>query len=160
MSAFSSGGGPTGAMKAREVIRLLGLLPHPEGGHYRETFRDPRVDQNRRSISTAILFLLDIGEVSAWHRIDSTEIWHYHAGAPLVLTLSHNGHDAAAQHLGPALDLGHTPQIVVPAGTWQTAVSLGSWTLVGCTVAPGFRFEAFELAPDDWRPTPRPYSRP
>ena len=139
----------------REVIRLLGLQPHPEGGHYRETFRDARVDDTGRALSTAILFLLGIGEVSEWHRIDATEIWHYHAGAPLVLTLSPNGHDATAHHLGPAIEHGQTPQLVVPPRTWQTATSLGSWTLVGCTVAPGFTFDGFEMAPPDWRPMPR-----
>jgi predicted cupin superfamily sugar epimerase len=140
---------------ARDIIRSLGLAPHPEGGHYRETFRDKRVDADGRSLSTAILFLLGIGEVSEWHRIDATEIWHWHAGAPLVLTLSPDGHDASAYHLGPDIEIGQMPQIVVPPATWQTATSLGSWTLVGCTVAPGFEFAGFELAPPNWRPTPR-----
>ncbi len=140
---------------ARELIRLLGLRPHPEGGHYRETFRDPRTDESGRPASPAIFFLLGVGEVSEWHRIDATEVWHYHAGAPLVLTLSPDGHDAVARHLGPDIAAGQTPQLVVPPGHWQTATSLGAWTLVGCTVAPGFLFEHFELAPPDWRPTPR-----
>jgi uncharacterized protein len=143
------------ALSAREVVRLLDLAPHPEGGHYRETFRDPRCDAEGRSVSTAILFLLAGDEVSEWHRVDAAEVWHYHAGAPLVITMSPNGHDASAQHLGPDLRAGQSPQIVVPAGCWQTAASLGAWTLVGCTVAPGFRFEGFELAPPHWRPTPR-----
>lgn len=141
-------------MHARDVIAALRLSPHPEGGHYRETFRDPRQDRDGRAVSTAILFLLGTGETSDWHRIDATEVWHYHAGAPLVLTLSPDGHDASAHHLGPLL-AGQTPQIVVPAGVWQTATSLGAWTLVGCTVAPGFTFERFELAPPGWRPVPR-----
>lgn len=144
-----------GALDAGAIIRRLGLQPHPEGGHYRETFRDTRCDADGRALSTAILFLLGVGEVSEWHRIDATEIWHYHAGAPLVLTLSPNGHDAAAHRLGPALDAGQSPQLVVPPGTWQTATSLGAWTLVGCTVAPGFAFAGFELAPPGWRPVPR-----
>ncbi|MCJ2120183.1 cupin domain-containing protein [Methylobacterium sp. J-001] len=139
---------------AAEVIATLGLKPHPEGGHYRETFRDPRMVDGR-SAGTAIYFLLDIGEASAWHRVDATEIWHWHAGAPLVITTSPNGHDATAQHLGPDLAAGHRPQCVVPAGHWQTATSLGAWTLVGCTVSPGFDFAGFEMAPPDWRPTPR-----
>ncbi len=143
-------------LSARAVIERLGLQPHPEGGHFRETFRDPRTDAGGRAASTAILFLLDVGEVSAWHRVDAAEVWHWHAGAPLVLTLSPDGHDAEARHLGPALDAGQVPQLVVPAGVWQTATSLGAWTLVGCTVAPGFRFEGFEMAPPDWRPVPRP----
>ena len=140
---------------ARTVIRLLDLKPHPEGGHYRETFRDPAADSAGRSVGTAIYYLLEAGEVSEWHRVDAAEIWHYYAGAPLVLTVSPNGHDASAQHLGPELAAGQRPQLVVPAGHWQSATSLGAWTLVGCTVAPGFEFAGFELAPPDWRPTPR-----
>ena len=143
------------ALDAKGVIARLGLTPHPEGGHYRETFRDPAVDADGRARSTAILFLLDVGEVSEWHRVDAAEVWHWHAGAPLVLTTSPNGHDAEARHLGPELMAGQLPQLVVPAGHWQTATSLGAWTLVGCTVAPGFRFEGFELAPPGWRPVPR-----
>ena len=141
-------------MTAREVIRLLDLAPHPEGGWYRETFRDI-AGPDGRGASSLIYFLLDAGDVSAWHRIDATEVWHWHAGAPLVLTVSPDGHDAQSQHLGPSLKTGQRPQLVVPAGHWQTAVSLGAWTLVGCSVAPAFRFESFELAPPDWRPTPR-----
>jgi hypothetical protein len=141
-------------LTAAEVIRLLGLEPHPEGGHYRETFRDadPR---GGRARSTAIYFLLGLGEVSAWHRIDAAEVWHWHAGAPLVLSVSENGHDAWSLRLGPNLAEGERPQAVVPPGAWQTAESLGAWTLVGCTVAPGFVFETFEMAPPDWRPMPR-----
>lgn len=142
------------AMTAAQVIAALGLAPHPEGGHYRETFRDPRAMEGR-SAGTAIYYLLDVGEVSAWHRVDAAEIWHWYAGAPLVLTVSPNGHDAAAHHLGPDLFRNQRPQHVVPAGHWQTATSLGAWTLVGCTVAPGFDFAGFEMAPPDWRPTPR-----
>jgi predicted cupin superfamily sugar epimerase len=136
-------------------VRLLDLAPHPEGGHYRETFRDPRTDAAGRSLSSLIYFLLGAGEVSAWHRVDAAEIWHYYAGAPLVLTISPNGHDAQAMHLGPQLTVGQRPQCVVPTGHWQTATSLGAWTLVGCTVAPAFDFAGFEMAPPDWRPTPR-----
>ena len=143
------------ALSAREVVRLLDLKPHPEGGHYRETFRDERCDAFGRARSTAILFLLAGDEVSDWHRVDAVEIWHFHAGAPLVLTLSADGHDASAARLGPDFTARQTPQIVVPAGCWQTAASLGRWTLVGCTVAPGFTFEGFELAPPGWRPLPR-----
>ncbi|MCJ2006469.1 cupin domain-containing protein [Methylobacterium sp. J-059] len=141
-------------MTAAGVIAALGLRPHPEGGHYRETFRDPRLVAGR-SVGSAIYYLLDVGEVSAWHRVDAAEIWHWHAGAPLVLTVSPNGHDAAAHHLGPDLARGQRPQLVVPEGHWQTATSLGAWTLVGCTVSPAFDFAGFEMAPPDWRPTPR-----
>jgi predicted cupin superfamily sugar epimerase len=144
----------SGTMTAAEVIAALRLAPHPEGGYYRETFRDSRTVDGR-SVGSAIYYLLDVGEVSAWHRVDATEIWHWHAGAPLVITVSPNGHDAGARYLGPDLARGQHPQIVVPEGQWQTATSLGAWTLVGCTVSPAFRFEGFEMAPPDWRPTPR-----
>ena len=139
---------------AAEIIALLGLEPHPEGGHYRQTFRDPA--GGGRGHSTAIYYLLGAGECSAWHRVrDAAEIWHWYAGGPLALTLSPNGHDAEAYRLGPNLMNGERPQLVVPADCWQTAESLGAWTLVGCTVAPGFTFDAFEMAPPDWRPVPR-----
>lgn len=140
-------------MTADEVIALLDLKPHPEGGYFRETFRD--APAGGRGASTAIYYLLKAGEVSHWHRVDAAEVWHWHAGAPLVLTISPNGHDAEACHLGPELRTGQRPQLVVPAGHWQTATSLGAWTLVGCTVAPGFDFSGFEMAPPDWRPSPR-----
>jgi len=142
-------------MTADEVVRRLDLKPHPEGGFYRETYRDPRTDAGGRAASTAIYFLLGLGDVSEWHRVDAAEVWHFHAGAPLVITVSENGHDASAHHLGPDLMRGQRPQFVVPAGWWQTATSLGAWTLVGCTVAPGFSFEGFEMAPPGWRPVPR-----
>lgn len=139
----------------RQIIAQLGMKPHPEGGHYVETYRHVPPDGGRGA-STAIYFLLQAGEVSDWHRVlDADEVWHWHAGAPLVITVSPNGHDAAAHHLGPDLSAGQRPQFVVPAGHWQTAVSLGAWTLVGCTVAPAFSFDRFELAPPGWRPTPR-----
>ena len=142
-------------LSATDIIRLLDLRPHPEGGYYRETFRDSRTDDRGRNLSTLIYFLLDAGAVSEWHRVDATEIWHWYAGAPLVITVSHNGHDASAHHLGNVLTAGQRPQFIVPAGHWQTAVSLGAWTLVGCTVAPGFEFSGFEMAREGWRPTPR-----
>lgn len=143
------------ALSAKEIIRLLELEPHPEGGHFRETFRDPTSDAGGRSAGTAIYYLLEAGETSEWHRVDAAEIWHYYAGAPLVITTSANGHDAEARHLGPVLATGQRPQIVVPKGHWQSATSLGAWTLVGCTVAPGFEFSGFEMAPPGWRPSPR-----
>jgi predicted cupin superfamily sugar epimerase len=141
-------------LSAAEVIRLLELDPHPEGGHFRETFRDPDGPKGR-GYSTAIYYLLEAGEVSAWHRVDAAEVWHWYAGGPLVLTISGNGHDAASLHLGGDLAAGQRPQAIVPANAWQTAESLGRWSLVGCTVAPGFSFDGFELSPPDWRPTPR-----
>ena len=142
------------SLSAREVVDLLGLAPHPEGGHFRETFRDAAGPEGRGH-STAIYYLLGTGETSEWHRVDAAEIWHFYAGAPLVITVSPNGHDASAHNLGPDLKAGQRPQFVVPAGHWQSATSLGAWTLVGCTVAPGFSFDGFEMAPPDWRPRPR-----
>ncbi len=147
------------SMTADEVIGLLGLEPHPEGGWYRQTFEDAKTceDAKRgaRAASTAIYFLLKAGEFSHWHRIDAVEIWHFYAGGPLVLSVSENGHDVTALRLGPNLAGGERPQGIVPVGAWQAAESLGRWTLVGCTVAPGFQFETFELAAPDWRPAPR-----
>ena len=140
------------APTAAEMIAKLGLQPHPEGGHFRETFRDPRTVDGRAA-STAILFLLARGERSHWHRIDAVEVWHYYAGAPLRLSIV----DGAKQEiirLGPDVHADEAPQATVPARAWQAAESLGDWTLVGCTVAPGFDFAGFELAPKDWQPLP------
>jgi len=135
---------------AADLIRALALKPHPEGGHYRETFRDPRLIDGRPA-STAILFLLARGERSHWHRIDAVEIWHYYAGAPLKLSLV-DGAKEEIVRLGADIGAGDSPQITVPARAWQAAESLGDWTLTGCTVAPGFSFEGFELAPAGWSP--------
>lgn len=139
------------AHSAADIIRLLDLKPHPEGGHYRETFRDSRLLDNGRAASTAIHFLLARGERSHWHRVDASEVWHWHAGAALTLQIA-NGKDISIVTLGADLLAGEQPQAVVPAGDWQAAESLGDWTLVGCTVAPGFDFAGFELAPKDWAP--------
>lgn len=137
-----------------DIVRILGMAPHPEGGFFVETFRD--APDGGRGHSTAIYYLLGAGDCSAWHRVkDAAEVWHYYAGAPLALTVSPDGHDATAYRLGANLAAGERPQVVVPAGHWQTAESLGRWTLVGCTVAPGFAFDAFEMAPPDWCPVPR-----
>jgi predicted cupin superfamily sugar epimerase len=138
------------AHTAAEVIRLLDLRPHPEGGHYRETFRDARAGDTR-SASTAVYFLLARGERSHWHRIDAVEVWHYYAGAPLALSVA-DASGTTIIRLGSDLAAGERPQAAVPAGAWQSAESLGAWTLAGCTVAPGFEFSAFELAPKDWSP--------
>lgn len=134
-----------------EIIRLLGLKPHPEGGHFRETFRDDRRDHSGRAASTAIYFLLAQGERSRWHRVDAAEVWHWYAGAPLALHLSEAG-AVRTIRLGADLAAGERPQAVMPAGVWQAAESLGAWTLVGCTVAPGFTFEGFEMAPAGFDP--------
>jgi uncharacterized protein len=137
---------------AAEIIARLDLLPHPEGGHYRETFRDPRRDADGRAHSTAILFLLARGERSHWHRIDAVEIWHYYAGSPLTLQIADDSGERSVR-LGSDLAAGEVPQAVVPAQAWQAAETTGDWTLVGCTVAPGFDFAKFELAPKGWAPT-------
>ena len=140
------------SLTAAAVIRLLELKPHPEGGHYRETFRDKRLLAGGRPASTAIYFLLARGEHSHWHRIDAVEVWHWYAGAPLVLEISAQPGQIARIILGGELDAGEHPQAVVPAQAWQAAHTLGDWTLCGCTVAPGFDFAGFELAPKDWTP--------
>jgi predicted cupin superfamily sugar epimerase len=136
---------------ATEIIARLELRPHPEGGHYRETFRDPRLDSDGRSVSTAIYFLLARGERSQWHRIDAVETWHYYAGSALSLQIADDSGQRAVR-LGPDLAAGEVPQAIVPARAWQAAESSGDWTLVGCTVAPGFDFSKFELAKPDWFP--------
>jgi predicted cupin superfamily sugar epimerase len=142
-------------LTADQVVALLGLAPHPEGGHYRETYRHHPSDGSR-GLMTAIYYLLEAGERSAWHRVtDAVEIWHWYAGAPLALTLSPDGRSGESRRLGPDLRAGQRPQAVVPAGAWQRAETLGAWTLVGCTVSPAFDFAGFELAPPDWRPGPR-----
>ena len=136
---------------ADEIIAVLGLKPHPEGGWYAETFRDGA--GGARGHSTAIYFLLEQHQVSAWHRVkDATEVWHFHAGAPLALSMSEEDGAVFEQVLGIELAAGERPQLVVPAGWWQSARSLGEWTLVGCTVAPGFEFATFELAEPGWQP--------
>jgi predicted cupin superfamily sugar epimerase len=137
---------------AAEMIARLELKPHPEGGHYRETFRDSRTDAAGRSHSTAIYFLLARGERSHWHRIDAVEVWHYYAGSALTLEIADDDGQWSFK-LGPDVMAGEQPQAIVPPGTWQSAESTGDWTLVGCTVAPGFDFAKFELAPKDWEPS-------
>jgi predicted cupin superfamily sugar epimerase len=137
-------------MDALRIIEHLELRPHPEGGHYRETWRHDPGDGSRGA-GTAILYLLAVGERSAWHRVDADELWLYHSGSPLRLETS----DGASHHeslLGMDLEAGQRPQLHVPAGHWQAADTLGAWTLVSCTVAPAFRFEGFELAPEGWSP--------
>jgi predicted cupin superfamily sugar epimerase len=136
--------------RADDIIAKLNLAPHPEGGHFRQTFRD--VSANGRALSTAIFYLLKAGELSRWHRIDATEIWHWYAGDSLELSQSTDTSAPVIQILGSDIFAGERPQIVVPAYAWQSARSLGEWTLVGCTVTPGFEFSGFELAPENWEP--------
>jgi predicted cupin superfamily sugar epimerase len=138
-------------LSAADIIARLGLKPHPEGGHYRETFRDGRVDGDGRSVSTAIYFLLARGERSHWHRIDAVEIWHHYAGSALILEIADDQGQRSVR-LGPDLAASEQPQAVVPTHAWQAAESAGDWTLVGCTVAPGFDFATFEMAPKGWTP--------
>ena len=136
---------------AREIIDRFELSPHPEGGWYRQTFRDEAPDGTVRS--TAIYFLLARGERSHWHRVDNAaEGWHHYAGDPIRLRMSGDGITVEKHVLGTDLAAGERPQVIVPLGHWQSAESLGEWTLAGCTVAPGFDFEHFELAPPDWQP--------
>jgi len=131
---------------------VLELKPHPEGGHFRETFRDPQKIGGGRAASTAIYFLLARVERSHWHRVDAVEVWHFHAGAPLMLEIAQDSGGRQRITLGPDLAAGERPQAIVPAHAWQAAQSLGDWTLCGCTVAPGFDFAKFELAPKGWEP--------
>ena len=137
-------------MDAQGIIELLGLKPHPEGGWYRENWRDLPADGGR-GVGSAIYFLLAEGEVSHWHCIDAAETWHHYDGAPLELAIAEDD-DHVLLTLGPDLAAGAEPQAVVPPRAWQAARSLGAWTLVGCTVAPAFEFERFELAPPGWEP--------
>ena len=135
---------------AEEIIEVLRLAPHPEGGYFRETFRDaPSV--GGRAASTAIYYLLTRGQQSHWHRIDAAEIWHWYAGAPLRLSIKEL-EKVSVHRLGPDVFNAEAPQIVVPPLAWQSAQSQGEWTLVGCTFAPGFEFGKFEVAPPGWRP--------
>lgn len=141
---------------ADSIIATLGLRPHPEGGHYRETWR-ASASAGERPAGTAIYYLLAAGDRSHWHRVDAAEIWHFYAGDPLTLSIAPlgGGEEPIRHQLGPDLALGQRPQIVVPAGDWQAAESTGAWTLVGCTVSPGFHFDGFELAVPGWEPGPR-----
>jgi predicted cupin superfamily sugar epimerase len=135
---------------AAQVIESLGLQPHPEGGWFAETWQ-AEAGAGERPAGTSIVFLLQAGEVSRWHRLDAPEVWHFHAGDPLELRIHDDGSDTT-NRLGSDIAAGERPQAVVPADAWQTAHSLGAWTLVGCTMAPGFSFDGFELAPEGWEP--------
>jgi uncharacterized protein len=144
--------------RANELIELLGLKPHPEGGCYAETFRAGDGAEGGgaegRGACTHIYYLLRAGERSHWHRVvDAVEIWHFYEGAPLELGLSADGVTGQTVRLGKVAEtVGQNPAVVVPTGWWQSARSLGAWTLVGCTVSPGFVFSSFEMAPPGWEP--------
>jgi len=132
-------------MTPDQIIHHLDLAPHPEGGYYRQTWVD--MDADGRPSGTCIYFLLKEGEQSHWHHVDATEIWLYHAGAPLVLSMSKTDEGPATDlMLGPDLAAGQSPQIIVPKDYWQAARTTGAYTLVSCTVSPGFQFEGFTLA--------------
>ncbi len=132
------------------LIRHLGLMPHPEGGHYAETHKGP-ADATGRATVTTIYYLLQEGERSHWHRIDASEVWHYQAGAPMGLEIAADG-TVQRHSIGTDLLGGEVGHVVVPPFAWQAARPLGPWSLVSCTVSPGFRFEGFELAPPGWSP--------
>jgi predicted cupin superfamily sugar epimerase len=134
------------SVTAEWLIAELGLERHPEGGWYRQTFKDDE-SNGGRAFSTAIYFLLEGNDLSRWHRVDAAETWHYHRGAPLALQIG-----GATLRLGAAVEGGEVPQAVVPPGAWQAARSLGAYTLVSCTVAPGFEFSGFEMAPEGFAP--------
>jgi hypothetical protein len=139
-------------LSVEDIIDLLKMQPHPEGGFYAETFRDDVTDTNGRAASTLIYFLLPEGILSRWHKVDAVETWHFYAGSPLELSISTDGQTKEILTLGTDLLAGERPQGIVPRDGWQQARSLGAWTLVGCTVAPGFQFEGFVMAPEGWEP--------
>lgn len=131
-------------MTPQDIITQLDLQPHPEGGHYRQTWAAEGAD---RPSATLIYFLLQAGERSHWHRVDATEVWLYHAGAPLILSMAETDAGPATEHLlSPDLSQG-APQLIVPKDHWQSARSAGGWTLVSCAVSPGFTFDGFTLGP-------------
>ena len=138
-------------MEAAKIIETLELIPHPEGGHYRETWRD-EPDDGSRGVLSLIYYLLCEGERSHWHWVDAVETWHYYAGAPIGLGVCEPGDKVRNYCLGSDILKGQQPQAIVPAKAWQSAVSMGAWTLVGCSVAPAFSFDGFEMAPPGWEP--------
>ena len=137
------------------IIQILNLEPHPEGGYFAETFVDEAVFSGDRKISSVIYYLLKYDQYSHWHRVDASECWFWHAGSPLSLSVSSNGNDAHAVHLGPDILSGQKPHFVVEKNWWQTATTLGEWSLMSCMVAPAFNFDGFEIAAENWRPSPR-----
>jgi len=139
---------------AEEIINNLNLKPHPEGGHYHETYLDPERFNQDRKLCSIIYYLLKFDEVSHWHRVDATECWFWHAGAPIALSVSIDNFETNTVDLGPELKLNQKLHFVVPKNCWQMAVSLGKWSLVSCLVTPSFQFSGFELAPDNWNPSP------
>ena len=139
------------ALDSDAIIAVLALAPHPEGGWYRETFRDSPSGGGRGAL-TQIYYLLREGERSRWHRVDAVEVWHFYAGEPLIQHIAADGDAARIVVLGTGFADGQIAHAVVPAGAWRAAEPLGAFTLAGCTVAPAFQFEGFELAPEGWQP--------
>lgn len=138
-------------MAPEDIIRELAMEPHPEGGWYVQTFRD--IEGGSRGHSTAIYYMLTSGQRSHWHRVhDAAEVWHFYAGAPLALHRSQDGTASETLTLGTNILAGERPQVIIPANWWQSAETLGDFTLVGCTVSPGFEFSSFEMAAPDWQP--------
>jgi len=138
--------------EARAIIERLGLTPHPEGGWYRETWRADAAPGERAS-ATAILFLLESGQRSHWHRVDAAELWLWHSGAPLLLRRATDDHAPIDDaRLGPDVLAGEMPQLLVPPGHWQATETISDWALVSCIVSPGFDFSGFTMAPADWAP--------
>lgn len=135
-------------MTPENIIKTLDMQPHPEGGWYKETWRNPVTP---RSLGTAIYFLLEAHQQSHWHKVDADEMWHWYAGAPMELHIS-NGGESRIDILGTDLLHGHRPQLLVPTDCWQKSVPVNGWVLVGCTVCPGFEFDGFELAAPGWEP--------
>lgn len=135
-------------MEPGDIIKALDMQPHPEGGWYKETWRN---SSQPRSLGTAIYFLLEAHQHSHWHKVDADEMWHWYAGSPMELH-QYDGNEKSAEILGPELLQQQRPQLLVPKDNWQKSVPVGGWVLVGCTVVPGFVFEAFELAEPGWEP--------
>lgn len=139
-------------MNAQAIIKTLGLEPHPEGGWFRQTWI-AEAEGDDRPVGTSIYYLLEKNQRSHWHRVDAVEIWHWYAGAPLRILQSESDTGPVTHTLlGPDLQQGQQPQIIVPAGHWQSTETITDWALVGCTVSPGFRFDGFVLAPEGWQP--------
>ncbi|WP_262689437.1 cupin domain-containing protein [Kordiimonas aestuarii] len=138
-------------ISAQDIIALLKLEPHPEGGFYRRTYRH-KAGPGERGFGTAIYYLIEGSDNALWHRTDGDEIWHWYAGAPLTLSIADKAHTVTEYMLSNDFGAGHRPQILVPGNHWQHAASAGDWTLCGCTVSPGFEFASYELAAPDGFP--------
>ncbi|HEV8407784.1 MAG TPA: cupin domain-containing protein [Sphingomicrobium sp.] len=143
-------------MTADELIERLELAPHPEGGWYRETWRSP-AEPGMRAAATAVYYVIQPGQHSHWNRVDADEMWLWHSGDPLDLSISATGEGPIrTARLGGRIDDGEEPQVIVPAGHWQSAASAkggeAGYTFLSCIVAPAFEFDGYELAKEDWSP--------